>query len=466
MIRPALRAAGLLALAALLATAASPPADWRFIEAVRRGDRHFAVGEYYTALQAYAQAAMLAPASQEVMLRTAEAHLARQEIGQAVYLLRRIYPHARGQRLQKVMESLGQAAFLQGDRETARRWWEMALQAGESASAHRGLARLAEAEREDALAVQHWEALLALSPDDPEAICHLAWLSLARPEGPDQDVLSRAASSNAPCADAAGELLRVFSAPSPDAHVYAQAGILLFQRGELEFALRMLERTVSLEPAYAEAHAYRGAVLAELGRPASEAFQRALALDPECLLAHYFLGRYHLRFGLGGPAREEFRIVLRLDPDNPAVHVDIALAYAVEGDYLRAEEELETARRQAPDEPAIALATARFYVERAYRLREKGIPTAGEAVRWSGGSAEALDLLGWAYYLAGELGPAVDVLSLAVERDSHNAGAWAHLGVARLARGDKAGGTEALQRAIDLAPGSETARWARALLGE
>ncbi|MGQ9516642.1 MAG: tetratricopeptide repeat protein, partial [Anaerolineae bacterium] len=248
MIRPALRTAGVLVLVALLTTAVSPPADRRFIEAVQRGDRHFAVGEYYTALQAYQQAAVLAPASQEVMLRTAEAHLARHEIGQAVYLLRRVYPHARGQRLQRVMEGLGQAAFLQGDRETARRWWEMALQAGESAPAHRGLAMLAEAEGEDAPAVRHWEGVLALSLDDPEALCHLAWLALARPEGPDQTALQRAEASGGPCADAAGELLRIFAAPSLDAHAYARAGILLLQRGELEFALRMLERAISLEP--------------------------------------------------------------------------------------------------------------------------------------------------------------------------------------------------------------------------
>lgn len=462
----ALRPAGLLLLMILLALAASAPADWRLIEALRQGDAHFARGEYYAALQAYAQAAEFAPASQEVLLRTAQAHLARHEISQAVYLLGKLYPHARGERRQMVLEGLGQAAFLQGEWNDARRWWELALEAGESAIAYRGLAKLSEIEQKDVEAAQHWEALLALSPGDSEALCHLAWLSLARPDGPDREALSRAAAASSPCAEAAGELLRIFAASLSDAHAFAQAGILLFQHGEPGFALRMLERAVALEPAYAEAHAYRGAVLAELGRPASEAFQRALELDPDCLLAHYFLGRYHLRFGLGGPARQEFQTVLRLDPDNPAVYVDIALTYAVEGDYAGAEAALEQARRLAPNEPAVALAAARFYVERAYQLREKGIPTAREAVQLSGGSAEALDLLGWAYYLAGEPRQAVEVLSLAVERDPRHAGAWAHLGAARLAVGDHAGGTEALQRAVDLAPGTETARWARRMLGE
>jgi len=461
-----LRAAGLFLLVILLALTASAPADWRLIEALRQGDAHFARGEYYAALQAYARAAALAPASQEVLLRAAQAHLARHEIGPAVHLLGKLYPYARGERRQRVLEGLGQAAFLQGEWDDARRWWERALGAGESAPAHRGLAKLAEAAGEDAEAVRHWEALRTLAPDDPEALCHLAWLSLARAEGNDLDALARAAASSAPCAQAAGEVLQIFARSAPDAHAFAQAGILLFQQGEHGFALRMLERAVALEPAYAEAHAYRGAVLAELGRPASAAFQRALELDPECVLAHYFLGRYHLRFGLSGPARQEFQTVLRLDPDNPAVHVDIALTYAMEGDYAGAQAELEEARRLAPDDPALALAAARFYVERAYQLREKGIPIAREAVQLSGGSAEALDLLGWAYYLAGELRPAVEVLSLAVERDPRYAGAWAHLGAARLAGGDREGGTEALQRAVDLAPGSAVARWARSLLGE
>lgn len=461
-----LRTAGLFLLVILLTLTASAPADWRLIEALRRGDAHFARGEYYAALQAYAQAAALAPASQEVLLRTAQAHLARHEISPAVHLLGKLYPQARGGRRRRVLEGLGQAAFLQGEWNAARRWWERALEAGESALAHRGLAKLAEADGEDAKAVQHWEALLALVPDDPEALCHLAWLAAARPKGPDLAALSRAAASNAPCAGTAGEVLQIFANSAPDAHAFAQAGILLFQHGEHAFALRMLEQAVALEPAYAEAHAYRGAVLAELGRPASEAFQRALALDPECVLAHYFLGRYHLRFGLSGPAREEFQTVLRLDPDNPAVHVDIALTCAAEGDYAGAQAELEEARRLAPDDPVIALAAARFYVERAYQLREKGIPTAREAVQLSGGSAEALDLLGWAYYLAGELRPAADVLTLAVERDPQYAGAWAHLGAARLAGGDTEGGTEALQRAVDLAPGSAIARWAQQMLGE
>ncbi len=462
----ALRSAGLLLPLVLLVLAASAPADWRLIEALRQGDAHFARGEYYDALQAYARAAELAPAGQEVLLRTAQAHLARHEISQAVYLLGKLYPYARGDRRQRVREGLGQAAFLQGEWNDARRWWELALGAGESAPAHRGLARLAEADGEDAEAVQHWQALLALSPSDGEARCHLAWLSLARSDGPDREALVRAAAAGSPCAEAAGALLQIFAASSPDAHAFAQAGILLFQHGELGFALRMLERAVALEPAYAEAHAYRGAVLAELGRLASEAFQRALELDPDCLLAHYFLGRYHLRFGLSGPAREEFLTVLRLDPDNPAVYVDIALTYAVEGDYAGAEAALGQARRLAPDDPAMALAAARFYVERAYQLRERGIPTAREAVQLSGGAAEALDLLGWGYYLAGEPRQAAEVLSLAVERDPRHAGAWAHLGAARLAVGDNAGGTEALQRAVDLAPGSAAARWAKRMLGE
>jgi putative PEP-CTERM system TPR-repeat lipoprotein len=107
-----------------------------------------------------------------------------------------------------------------------------------------------------------YEALLALVPDEPEALNNLAQVML-RQSDPDARTIANRALTLRPDA----------------AHILGTAGWASFQAGETERALRLLRDSVARDPSNAETRYYLGAVLAKAGRvgEARQELQAALA---------------------------------------------------------------------------------------------------------------------------------------------------------------------------------------------
>ena len=453
-------------LAGLVLLAGVSPVDHRALEDITAGNRHLNAGEYGAAIAHYLGAMDLLPENDRVAFQLAQAYLGRHNSEPALVLLTRIQEGTRGRQEVSVHAAIGQAWYLKGEHNQAARWWESALTIDpHNRTARLGLAEILNNAGQQGEAACHLRRILAADPGDAKAAYTLGVILLdINPVAAIDSFRQAAEAGEESWSSQACRLMELRMSHSADAFGAAQMGLQLLEFDELLEALRQFELATALAPSYADAHAYRGMLLARLGRPASEAFTMALRLEPDLVLAHYFFGRYHQSFGLAEPARREYEAALRLDRDNPALGIDIALTYAEEGNYVAAEEWLDAAIERAPLNPDLALAQARFYIDRAYRVEERGLPAVDGALFLSPESAEGHDLRGWALYLLGRFDEAVRELRLAVQLDPRMACARAHLGAALLAIEQEDEGGWQLNRAIDLDPTGDCGAWAGSLL--
>jgi eukaryotic-like serine/threonine-protein kinase len=111
------------------------------------------------------------------------------------------------------------------------------------------------------------------------------------------------------------------------------------------------DRAIALDSDVAEAHASRGYVMAanlELDN-AEQAFQRALALNPNYLWARHYYTLLLLMKGRSDAAREQNRAALSLDPLSRPANATRGIILAQEGRLVEATHELRQAQTLAPE---------------------------------------------------------------------------------------------------------------------
>lgn len=116
-------------------------------------------------------------------------------------------------------------------------------------------------------------------------------------------------------------------------------------RANLEKALAMVARALELDPDLAEAHATRGSILINEGRPrqAEEEFERAIELKPSYAEAHMLyipLLASQLKWE---EALRHIEKAVELDPLSPIVNYNHGSFYAWRGEYTKAVEPLKKA---------------------------------------------------------------------------------------------------------------------------
>ena len=89
----------------------------------------------------------------------------------------------------------------------------------------------------------------------------------------------------------------------------------------------MLRETIANDPAVAEAHAALGLLLADRGDidAATEAFGRALELDPDNASLHTHMGRFSVNCGEAGRAADHYRQAIALEPHCGDAYYGLAL---------------------------------------------------------------------------------------------------------------------------------------------
>ena len=94
-------------------------------------------------------------------------------------------------------------------------------------------------------------------------------------------------------------------------------------------ATEAYERALALEPRFADAHCNLGAVLYNRGQrsEAQACFLRCLALAPDHLEAHFNLGNLLEEKGLEEEALSHYLAAYQADPLHPALQVNLALVY-------------------------------------------------------------------------------------------------------------------------------------------
>jgi Tfp pilus assembly protein PilF/peroxiredoxin len=164
---------------------------------------------------------------------------------------------------------------------------------------------------------------------------------------------------------------------SPSPAVLYRLGSLLARTGQRDKARDAYERALALEPDLAEASNDLGALLAEEGElPAAiDRFRAALAATPEYPDALNNLGYALLLTGREGEARELYERALKLQPDFPEALNNLGLILGRQGDLDGAYRYFSQALRARPDygEAANNLALVlvrRGRIDEAIRLLE------------------------------------------------------------------------------------------------
>ncbi|RLC82238.1 MAG: hypothetical protein DRJ03_04510 [Chloroflexi bacterium] len=432
-----------LALALILRPAPTP-----YLDLLRQGDTLVANTERSGAVAAYQEAARLQPSDPEPLLRLARLYLEWGRTDDALDALTEV--ERLGARGSEQVERLYVAIH------AARADWPavvkharrlLPLSPADADTRHILAHAYVELEEWEA-AQSEYERLLGLDPADRAAHERMGALLL----GDDPAAIQHLYAAQTDLAEqllAATQDLNVASDP---AYVRAMQGRALFEAREWALAARQFERAISHNPDYADAHAYLGHALDQMGRPdeAQPRLEKAVELAPNSFVASAFLGLHYDRQGNPAAARAEYEAAYDLDPNNPAICIEIGQTWAVEGRYTAAEIWLQEAVSLQPDDPLLWEALTRFYLDHNIAAAGRAAEAASELLKLSPNDARAHDLQGWALFQTGNYDGAQARFQQALALDPTLAAAHYHLARVWEAQGKRQKAQEAYIHALDL----------------
>jgi tetratricopeptide (TPR) repeat protein len=355
------------------------------------------------------------------------------------------------------LAGLAAARWGQGDRSRAVALWQAALARQPDLpglGVRLALAYLDLGQNADAAATLRQGLARA---EDPAAHLYLAMIQALEDSQDARRELGGIADDGPPSLVAAHDYMRdaldKADAAGSAAGAAKSLGLAFTQIEEWPLARQALERALALDPSDAEVMAFLGHAEAQLGRPAFDHLAAAVAAQPDWPLGHYLLGRYYVQQEAYEFAAEEFRVTLRLDPGNAQAQADLGRAYVGLGQYLAAEEALVAASEAEPEDLAFRLALARFYADHTLHITDRGLAAARAAADLAPEDPQARDLLGWMYFLAGDVSQARLHLESALRLDPELVSAYYHLGLVYKLLGQEETAHFAFSRVIDLDTG-------------
>ena len=128
-------------------------------------------------------------------------------------------------------------------------------------------------------------------------------------------------------------------------------GTLYLRRSALSQARQYLQKAMELRPDYPEAWNNLGMAAAQEGRPeeAVRDFRKSLSLRPDYTVAMVNLGSLYRREGALSDAEKLLKRALEREPDNPEANYNLGMLYAKQDQLERAEGFLENAVKSRPD---------------------------------------------------------------------------------------------------------------------
>ncbi len=295
-----------------------------------------------------------------------------------------------------------------------------------------GLAQLARLTGNTAEARRQLDALIAEDPDDAAALFERA---LVEQRAGDlrraQRWLERAHNAGA----------------GPDAAVLLAE--VLYQRGQNEQALDVVDALLQDHPDHAEAHRLRGFVLGNMGHQeaALRAARRAAALNPSFDTIDGDLVLAGDVAAVPAPSVPRSAEVLSVEPEGTLAHYGLGLAFRQRGYFREARREFERAVMKGEDGRLVAHALAELDLiggdAASARARYERLLDGEERARW-------WNEHGVACHQAGELLAAADSYRRALHLDPRYALAYNNLGVALADRGDRVAAREAFTRAGEI----------------
>jgi Flp pilus assembly protein TadD len=207
-----------------------------------------------------------------------------------------------------------------------------------------------------------------------------------------------------------------------------------------------------LDQDYVEVKAYLGLALDQLGDEQGMTYLReAVQEAPRAALPKVFMALHWLEEGAFQKAKEELEKAATLDPENPAIASELGAVYTALGEVSAAKAAYRRAATLAPDEPQFWLLLAQFSLGQEIELETLAIPAARNALALSSEDAGAMDTLGFAHFLTGDLVLAERLLLRAYDLEPARPQTLLHMGLLRLMQGehDRARHSLSLAAALD-----------------
>jgi TolB-like protein/lipoprotein NlpI len=152
--------------------------------------------------------------------------------------------------------------------------------------------------------------------------------------------------------------LKADSSITPLAYEYYLRGVDLYSKSDFPMAIKMLEKSTELAPEYSLGWANLGKSYtanasfqlagAEQYQKAQNAFQRALALQPDEIDARIYMANMYTDTGRVEKAVPLLREALRTNPNHAEIHWELGYAYRYAGMLQESVREAETARQLDP----------------------------------------------------------------------------------------------------------------------
>lgn len=460
-----LRVIALFAALALLSPQAAPLG---VAESLRRAEAASAQQNYAAAADALAEAARRLPYDAQIVQRAGLADISAGRFDSAVARLQSAAALAGW--TPGLHVAVGDAYLGQGDRAAAIAQWEEAL--AELPNEDALLARLAsayEAGGQFAQAAEMLNRRLQAGNRDPAVLYRLALITAATAPASAIAPLTVAAevpSDFAPTARSLRSAIQAAQAQGLPAYLFGRVGYELVQLQEWALAEHALTQAVTLDPTYADAHAYLGLAQDSQGRDGQASYERAVQLAPQSPLIHYLFGLHYRRRGESAKALPYLRTAQQLDSQNPAIAAEIGGAYAAQGDLLNAEIAFTHAVELAPGDAKFWLLLARFYVDNEFKVAELGLPAARQAAGLDENSALAADAHGYALVVTGDFVNGRRQLERALTLDPNLPSAYYHLGRLYQIQNKTDEARAALSHALALDPQGPMGRLALRALAE
>ncbi|MCC7359586.1 MAG: tetratricopeptide repeat protein [Anaerolineales bacterium] len=446
-----LRAALLLAAVALLG---AQPVVLPIAEKWLAAQTATAAQDYTAAAQALAEVAARLPYSAQAQHRAGLAAISAERFDDAIRYLKAAAALDGWTATRHT--ALGDAYLAQGNLEAALAEWELAL--ADLPNDDALLVRLAnnyETAGRYADAVTTLNALAAVRPNDPTVFYRLAVLTAATAPNDAPPRLALVAAQSPDLAPAVQLLLDAIAAGQANGNpevTFAKVGYAFEQLSEWRLAELALAQAVAINPNYADAYVYLGLAQDMQGKDGAPAYEQAVTLAPDSPVAQFYLGLHYRRTGDSQTALTYLLAAQQLDQANPAIAAEVGGAYAAIGDLTLAENWLTQAVTLDEQDVRWWLLLARFYVDNEYRVADFGLPAARQAVALAPDNAQALDNLGFALVLTGDLANGQKLLEQALALDPQAPSVYYHLGVLHSRQGQTADAELMLNHALALDP--------------
>lgn len=248
-------------------------------------------------------------------------------------------------------------------------------------------------------------------------------------------------------------------AESP-AYVLAQVGETLGRHGKWDMAAASFRAALEIEPAYIEALTYLGLALDLSGGDGLAELETAMEAAPRASIPAFFLARHWNAVGAHDQALAVLKEAQEYNPAEPAIAAELGATYAALGEIADAKIAYLQATDLSPQEPAFWLALATFSLTHEIEIADLALPAARNALALNPQDPAAADALGYGYFLLGNLPIAERLLLRAIQSDPQRAMTHYHLGLLRLAQGDRERAIAALILALQLDPEGSIGRLA------